>query len=89
VSYAAPTKTNESASAKQKRWKGMLRAIRAETQLRRKDLTTFFMEDIAGLPYFVYTSGNLLKKAGLTVDETIREMRAGSVESVQREGFDA
>ena len=72
-----------------KRWKGMLRAIWAETQLRRKNLATFFEEDIAGLPYFVYTSGNLLKKAGLTVDETIREVRAGSVESVQREGFDA
>jgi len=66
----------------------MLRAIWAEMQLRRKGLARFFEKDIAGLPYFVYTSGNLLKKAELTVDETIREVRAGSVESVQCEGFD-
>ena len=67
----------------------MVRAIWAEEQLRVRISRVFLRRTSRGLAFYVYTTGNLLKKAGLTVDETMREVRRESVlpGGVQRDGI--
>ena len=57
VPYADPP-TNERDRDKRKRREKMVRAIWAEEQLRRED-GKFFEEDVGGLAFYVYTTGNL------------------------------